>query len=66
MSEDYASSFCREYGITEADMGDYELYCPHCSDLLYSWDDVPAEIDRENVNSVKARHASECPQAAGS
>ena len=64
MTENYANSFCREYDIIEAAMGDYELHCPHCSDVLYSWDDVPVEIDRENVDSVKARHASECPQSA--
>ena len=66
MTKDYASSFCREYGIIEAAMNDYELHCSYCSDLLYSWDDVPGEVDRETINSVKARHSVECPQSQDS
>lgn len=66
MTKDYANSFCSEYGIVEAAMGDYELHCSHCRDLLSSWDDIPGEVGRETIGSVKARHAVECPQSQDS
>lgn len=61
MSSTYANAFCKEYGITEADSGDYELHCPLCNDVLYAWDDVPTDADADNVDYVEARHNPACP-----